>query len=303
MEKKRRQHYVWKNYLKPWSKDGHVYICSRGEIERKGLKLVGQKDYFYKLKEISEADVEWIKNFINQSNSPSFKKTNLGFISMFNTLFQLKRHLNTKQLSNAEFEKELKILEVNLEENFHSIVETKSTKYLQMILDGNSDFFKNDKDSIRFLHFLSLQYFRTNNMQKRQYSHFKPIGNESIVTMWPILRHVFALNVASSIYNTRENYQLIILENNSDVDFITSDQPVINTYSITSNGQDGLEFYYPVTPKIAILVTEKTEYKASDSINLNKNEVLWFNQAIVEACDEQIYATNLESLMMFKKPN
>ena len=302
MTKKKVQHYIWRNYLKPWVEGGHIWCNSNGKIEQKGLKKIGQELYFYKLKEMSQSDIEWIKNFIHLSNNPSLKKTNEGWINMFKGVFDIKASLKANGIIDTEFEKELDVLEANLEESFHSKIESESIKYLNSILAGDTSFFKNNSDCIAFLHYLSLQYMRTNNMQKRQCNQFMQVGNENIVSMWPVLRHVFSLNIASSIYGERDKHRLVLLKNNSGIQFITGDQPVINTYSVDGNGTDGLEFYYPVSPNLAVLLTEKDEYKAvADSIDVDDSQAKWFNQAIADLSDEQTYAFSKESLIEFKK--
>jgi hypothetical protein len=106
--------------------------------------------------------------------------------------------------------------------------------------------------------------------------------------------------MAASILE-RDKYGLVLLKNNSGVRFITGDQPVINTYSVDGNGHDGCEFYYPVSPNLAVLMTEKDEYKTVESITVDSSQAKWFNQAIADLSDEQIYAFSKESLIEFKK--
>lgn len=301
MTKKQSQHYVWRHYLEQWATSNQLWLSENGKIYQHGLRGVGRKSYFYKLKQLSEADIEFIKNFITHSNNPQLRKVNEGWIDMFTKVFQIKELLKEKRISNAEFENALDILETNIEENFHSKIEKNSVGYLAAILRGDTSFFKSNKDCIAFLHFLALQYMRTNNMQKRQCTQFRKVGGENMETMWPVMRHVFSMNIATSMYLERTKYRLVLLRNNSEVQFITGDQPVINTYAVSGKGTEELEFYYPVSPNIAVLVTEKNEYKTVESIEVIDSQAKWFNQAIADLSDEQIYAFSKESLIEFKK--
>ena len=206
-----------------------------------------------------------------------------------------------KGITHAEYENVLDVLEANIEEDFHSIIENDSVKYLASLLAGDSSFFKDNGDRIKFLHYLSLQYMRTNNMQKRQCNQFRQVGTENIESMWPVMRHILSMNIATSLYLEGNKYKLILLRNNSRIRFISGDQPVINTYAVDGKGTDQLEFYYPVSPSLAVLITDKDEYKTVDSIDVSESQAKWFNQAIADLSDEQIYAFSNESLIEFKK--
>ena len=51
-----------------------------------------------------------------------------------------------------------------------------------------------------------------------------------------------------------------MIENNSKEDFITGDQPVINTFSFNApknESPENLAFYYPISPDLAVLFIGK----------------------------------------------
>lgn len=51
---------------------------------------------------------------------------------------------------------------------------------------------------------------------------------ETLERVADVLVHIYAVNVGYSLYADRERYKIALLENHSEVPFITADQPVIN---------------------------------------------------------------------------
>ncbi len=54
LQKKKKQHFVWRKYLKGWSENDSIYCLMDGRIFKPGLMGVGQERYFYKLKELRQ---------------------------------------------------------------------------------------------------------------------------------------------------------------------------------------------------------------------------------------------------------
>lgn len=90
----------------------------------------------------------------------------------------------------------------------------------------------------------------------------------------------------------------VLLTNETEIPFITSDQPVINTFAeiITTEKRklkyDELEFYYPLSPKRAVIQTEKKIYHGIDKRNVSTEEVKKYNQMIYSEADRFVYASD-----------
>ena len=87
----------------------------------------------------------------------------------------------------------------------------------------------------------------------------------------------------------------ILLKNETSKKLITGDQPVINTFAIGLNinqEPEDLEFYYPITPQLAFLLTNKEEFKDRLSIYLNEADVEQYNAGIFDQSGKQVYASN-----------
>ena len=79
------------------------------------------------------------------------------------------------------------------------------------------------------------------------------------------------------------------LNNKTNISFITGDQPVINIAERKKNDKiKKLIFYYPISPKIAILVSNNFHKNENVDITEN-NQVKQYNKSIVQESLEQIY--------------
>jgi len=96
------------------------------------------------------------------------------------------------------------------------------------------------------------------------------------------------------------NYRIIFIENQSETDFITSDHPVINIYSLFKDAMemssDELEFYYPLSPRLAILLTKKTCYSTVTQIYASELDVKEYNKLVYNASKLFIFSGKEELL-------
>jgi len=61
------------------------------------------------------------------------------------------------------------------------------------------------------------------------------------------------------------------------------------------------EFYYPISPSIALLITSDPAYRAVDSVLITVKEVEEYNRAMYEMSYEQIYARSKVYLEKYAK--
>jgi hypothetical protein len=115
---------------------------------------------------------------------------------------------------------------------------------------------------------------------------------------WNLLSHIFAINIGASIYAERSKFNMILLKNDSPKEFITADQPVVN--SCVQDGSptppEKVELYYPVSPRLAVLITEDEKKAGMKCSDLCEDDVNLYNKLMVENSLEQLYATSLSAL-------
>lgn len=101
--------------------------------------------------------------------------------------------------------------------------------------------------------------------------------------------HIYATNVSVGLFIERKAYKIVFLKNNSSVPIITGDQPVIN---ILGSGGNDVEFYYPLSPDIAMILTKDNEKFPTESRAVSLLEVERYNYAIYDGSEDQIYSNS-----------
>ena len=294
--KKRRHHYVWRKYLRGWAKKDSIWCLRDGKAFKTNLMNIGQIKDFYKLKELSARDIDFIYKIAIKTSSPHLQELNKGWIASFNVVFDIKKLIENNNIENEEINKKLDEAIFNLEEDLHSVIEGEAIKYIDSILQEDINFFETDDDCMSFIHYLCVQYMRT---EKIRTSVISSVGDVSFIDtdkIWNILSHILATNLAWSLYADRSSFDMILLKNTSDIELITGDQPIINTHATGIDSREPpeeLEFYYPVSPTIAILYTKKISTGNQERI-LSSEEVEKYNQSIVIQSHSQIYSTSEE---------
>lgn len=299
--KKRSQHYIWQFYLAAWL-DGSYVWCLRDKVFPCATKNIAHLRDFYKLKRITDGEKNFLLNLIWNVFPRHMVNIHLDILRKNTAPFSIEDYLVEKGLVTDEAKKWLEKIINNTEEDFHSIIEGgKAQGCLISLRNGDMGFWEDIQLRIAFLHFLALQYFRTKNIQDEIYSRaeiFSGLEDAKrleidLKRMWGVQRQMLAMNVANSLYKDPA-YGLVVLENESDVGFIAGDSVAINTYGAEGKGEELLEFYYPVSPRFAVLVTDK---KYSDSkVKVGADVVHDFNVKMLDSAREMVFSNNRDQL-------
>ncbi|KEK26512.1 DUF4238 domain-containing protein [Shewanella xiamenensis] len=300
--KKRRHHYVWRNYLRSWSDNEQIWCARNKKVFPTNLMNIGQERDFYRLNELTKQEISFLTLLINQHTSEAIQKLNHGWVELFTAVFKIREQVNNHGLSDDEFEAEVEKQIINLGEDFHCGIEEGAIKFLDGLLDSGTNFLADEDNAIEFIHYLCVQYFRTKKMKESAASSVSQLGLIDMDKAWNILSHTFSTALAWSIYAERSQWSSVILENHTPSPFLTSDQPIINTYAAFDKqvkDHDELEFYYPLSPEKALLLTKKAEYKGMSSKSLNELEASAYNDIMIDMSHEQIYSFQKEQLEMY----
>ena len=269
------------------------------DIFKANLMNIGHENYFYKLKELTDKEIFLLKSIIDKNDSPFIKELNHGWIEFFTNVFALKKRIDGQGISNPEIDEMFDVLICNLEENFHCKIESEGIDLLELLYNKDLSFYDDDDKWTSFLFFFCQQYFRTQNRSANVKNALEAFKSFNIDAMWAVLRHIFSTNVGASLYENRDKFRPIIIENKSDLPFVTGDQPVINTYAVGLNLEEipkELEFYYPLTPALALLLTSKEEYRTQTIFPATKPDVIKYNKFIHDQSGKQIYASSRDVL-------
>jgi len=308
MTKKRRHHYVSRYYLRPWAYNDKIWCRMGGVPFCSNLMGVAQRRDFYKLKELTLEDIRFLDAFINKIESDFLMEINKGWVYSFNMLFEFQKYLDSNEIHEEQVRAHLDELKHNLEENLHTAIEESGKPYLEDILQENISFFRTEKGCMDFIYYLSVQYVRTERQKQKTIAALNMVPNSFGVKferIWNVITHIIATNVGWNLYALRENYQMILLKNNSSLEYITSDQPVINTYSsgLKDEAPEWIDMYYPVSPNLAVYLTDRPEWKNLERVELAESDVDRFNIMIVEKMNKQLFASQKVSLLRYALGN
>lgn len=300
----KRQHYVWRHYLRPWADNESIwtYFKELGKIEKANLMRVAQEKYFYRLIDISDEDEEYLIKFIEQISPDSIIDLNFDFLRLFTIpkklkqLFQTTISINDKKL----FADEINELEINLMENAHGKTEALGLKLLTFRTIEDLKTLEENRYLFDTIMFLCFQYFRTKKIRESVLNSFK--GGEfekQAETTWNIISFTFATILARSI-SLDPKLKFIFINNRTTNHFITGDQTFFNiSEKQTDVNKD--EFYYPITPKHAIIIhfrddqNNKFVDKDADEVMIND-----LNNKVVENSGFFVFASTKDQLLKFK---
>jgi len=274
---------------------GNKIFCLRdGKVFEPNLMGVANERDFYRLRELNQEDIDFIENIAIKPSPTHLQKLHANLVRQFNSLFQLKSFVQSRGMDNPELNKKIEEAVNNLEEDLHGRIEYGAIEHLSSIQRGDTDFFDTDQGCIDFVYFLCVQYMRTKKIKSRVLLTMKGLTGIDLEKIWNVLSHIFATNMGWSLYADRRNLHLVLLDNQSQAQFITGDQPVVNTYATgdPTHPPEQLEFYYPVSPTLAVLLTQKGGSWDEKRRTVGPVEVTVYNEHIVRNRNEQLYAAS-----------
>lgn len=211
----------------------------------------------------------------------------------------------------------------NTDEDYYCEIEGEGSKWLNQLQKYDTSFYYENRNSIvdlgyyddeqfHFLYFVCVQYFRTKAVRERWIASFGHclddprfsrlnIPRENI-NLENLLPHVIwdVQNMAAFTLRNK-NAPLTLLVNKTKIPFITSDQPVINLcadYKKPEEEANGLIFYYPISPGVAILLNGKD---TQNEVCLTEDKVDFYNKAIVQASYQCVFANKREVIEQYCK--
>jgi hypothetical protein len=260
-----------------------------GKVFTTTLENIAQERDFYRLNELTSYEIFFLQNFFYDLPAPLRMLAN-NWIKILNYVFDLKNAFSNANLSENP-DKDFDTLINNAEEELQSKYENIGDKYLKMLWTERTDFYEDEQSNCEFTTYLTMQYFRTRNMQNKMIINKEKYKNVRIDKMWNIMRNIFATNVAGNIYIDRENWELVPLKNNTAIPFITGDQPVINLHGKEREKTEKLIFYYPIKPDFSVLLKKKNEIYRTI---LNEIDIIFYNDKIVHYSNMEIFSNSLQ---------
>ncbi len=292
------QHYVWRYYLEAWTNNtyGKIYYY-RDDIKKvspSSPKSVGKDLYFYECHELTPGDMNYLKLVISGFGSREIKETAAGWVDFFDKPYVLRKYF--EQIGNlTDFQRKgiaeaINFAEKMIGEKYHGLIETKAVPLLNMLRAGDASFYNDAERRMDFLFYICNQYFRTKRM-------LRAIGGVSAVmpghdpARTALIENViFATNVSAGLVAQSNAYRIVVMHNKTGSPLVAGDQPLINILGVEAGltGKE-LEFYYPISPSIAVSLTCDREKFPDDNKELSADEVEQYNREIFANSDQQVY--------------
>jgi len=289
----KKQHYVFQGYLKPWAEDDLIYCLREGKIFQTNLNGVACERFFYEIQTLTPHETEVVINLFSDHPSQSLKQAQKDFLSMYSQPLILRSELDANAPQRIREALDRIIREG--EESLHQKIEDELLVFIRRMLAGDTGFYSDNEQAAKFLHAICVQYTRTKQIREAT---TKLTGTTfrgcDVRRMMSVLAPLMAMAVAQSLYVDKEQFVLVLLENETDTPFITADQPIINLHHLL-NGKPPLKFelYYPLSPTKAMLLVEReSPYdRLPSSVSINNYNVMMLKNSC-----EQVFSNSGEYL-------
>lgn len=309
----KKQHYVWRYYLSPWTDDksvvGKIVCLRKNKIFISSLKNVAHENYFYETKPLTKQEKEFICYLTMENASDIQKIVGKGWLEIYCAPFDFDDltaplFSSLEQQYKEEKEKIIRDMVIGNIEMLHGIIESIGTPYLDQLRQDDISFWKNKEDRDKFSFYLSIQYFRTKRNRDALKKVFEQIPKEVEYlknirpdNIWIPLTLIYASNLGVCI---ADNYSAVLLQSDAD-SFIVGDQPIVNTYFTFDmfTVPNDVELFYPITPKSGLLLTMDSQYVNGEVRKINADEVKKYNSIEFKMSMEQVFAKDRMQLECF----
>lgn len=262
---------------------------------------VGQQRDFYRIQELTNKDVDFIRAMAIGSDQGLRRDIHEQILQNYIAVSQMIKISSILKADDKKLADMGNVLQSNFMEDCHSDVENMGISYINSLANGDSSFLNNTDSFINFSRYICTQFLRTRKRKEEVLSLATPIDEGTVSRTWPLISYMVAINIAHSMFCRRNEYHIEIIENLTVSEFITSDQPVVNTLPAGETPQQNtVEFYYPITPRLAILFGNKNTNPIPHRKITTNMELKFFNELITKNSHMQLFASTEDALLCYK---
>ncbi len=296
---KKLHHKVPRFYLKAWDEQerdaehAQVFCLQNGVIQPRNLRNVAAENHFYRLRELSDSDVNFVRKVAIADSPESLKPYHEKLVLFLSLPHRVREKLLTSGDATREGLAQLDGLIAEMNEDIHTSIEESLKPFLESMLAGDSSFYADAPKAANFFRGIAAQYLRTDIVKKPRITwkeNFERVAN--------VLVHIYAVNVGCHLYADRARYKIALLENHSEVPFVTADQPVINITSSPTETKppEKFELYYPLSPTKAMLLVEPSSDHFPHNLSVSAMSVHVYNSHMAAHSYRQIYGSSRQVL-------
>ncbi|NBB31906.1 DUF4238 domain-containing protein [Cellulophaga sp. BC115SP] len=303
MEATKRQHYVWREYLRAWSHEESIWAYYKPDkkLIQTSLMNVAQGRYFYKVSSLTQIEKDWLVK-LTYFNNPISQDLNSQIIYEFIKAGYLIDGLTISD--PKEIKDRINLIEKNSFEIVMGIFENLGKDIIKIRTKEELVSLVDSDNILQSIIFVFVQFTRTKGAKDRMMESFSDEDNPVVLSLldkaWFIISLTYSI-ISGITLAANAGLRITLLHNLTEINFITGDQPIINTEA--KNSEEGnevkeLKLYYPISPKHALfiesdsLISEKCSFEEITEIDTVKT----YNQAIIQSSDNFIF-DNSNSLL------
>jgi len=260
------------------------------------MKVANEK-HFYKLQELTQEDVSFIENFAIAQSPEGLRPLHRNILRAFTVPFKAK---SAAESTGSIAENLLPTIDeavANTEEDYQMMIETRLQPFLDSMLAGDAGFYADDEKLTTFLYATAVQYFRTKKVKESVIA-LAEERFKNIRRVWNVLSHIYATNVAYTLFSERYDFRISLANNRTETPFIAGDQPVINVHAPPSRDARPaeLEFYYPLSPQRAMFLNKTSKNNCAKWPEVSEQEVYHYNLLVARNSHEQVFSNSEAAL-------
>ena len=256
---KHNQHYVWLHYLQAWqNEDGLVPFARKGKVlpPSNPRNLMAERHY-YRLPRITEADAIFLRAYVELTKSDPLREVHRKFVDRLIQISRKSEAIQSSHITSIDEKQIARDIVIEVEDDLQTQIEQDANLILSELRHGRTAFIHDYVLAMKFFRFISHQYFRTKRMREaigRETSQI--FAGHDFAKLKNIVCHVAAENVGGSLFVDRNEFEIVFLESRGDARFVTGDQPIVNILGTgDSRATTELAFYYPLSPRLACLIS------------------------------------------------
>jgi hypothetical protein len=286
---KRNHHYVWSFYLKSWAKGNNVfYISQRGKVACDSIKGLAKETDFYKINPLKTEDIDFIKCFSSKSKQ-FLQDIHLSHLNRSIDISDVSHYISQSGIDSKELNLIDKAIRHNSLEDLHSIYEDLAVNVVSALSRGNIGLLNSNENMFALCSYLGHQISRTQSFKEKALDASKmiPIIDKNhhlylklLEKNWWFISFMLGLNIGFSLYESKDRDNHVFIFNNTGLQFITSDNPIINIHSSLNDLSPGevptsADFYIPLSPNYAYMINNSSHYnQLSNSIDRDMVNIL-----------------------------
>ncbi len=305
MEKKKRQHHVWKHHLGAWATDGQLCCMMDNRVFRAAPVVLAVESEYYRQPRLDERDLQVLRQLCVESRGQFHAEIAEAILAFLNDPHVKLDHLQ-KVIPGVDVVDAKEMIEVNQVENLYALIESKMVPILRKLRERDLSSVNCPEEAQTLVNYLATQYFRTKSREAAMNSVLDGMTEDerskfgcNWESVWGAMRLILACQVGLSMCRQLNRASWTILQAPEGVELITSDQPLFNTKA-HDLGADGFvkEFivYFPICPEFALLCDMDSTNPGMRTEDQTEDDARHYNQRMLEESFQQVFARRQEEL-------